>query len=287
LSSSQNESTLATLWKTLPLVGMLIVLLGGVYLFLTSVRNPSSDALFASIENAKSEGELALFGPQMNRFLAEYPDDPRADQIQEWQDQVELERTIRRLQARARVAGGMALLPPAPQAFLRAMEARQQSRSEAVEQLQAWLDVFDPVQTENDDRTTNDGVAAVKDREAGAEKKPELSSTEEETKASSAGQSELAPVAEYESDSLQVGLARRQRPKLVELARQELARLRDEPPPEEVDARLQLLEERLRRAETLPTSSRRRLLSGLIRLYQEQAWAEPIVRRAEQSIADD
>jgi len=295
LSSEQTDSTVATLWKTLPLVGMLIVLAIGVYLFMMATRTPSADALFSMIRQAHGDGELTLFVPQMDRFLAEYPDDTRAGQVQEWQDQVELERTIRRLQARARIVGSTAQLPPAQQAFLRAMEARQQSRSEAVDQLQAWLDVFDPVQTDVADATDAGGETAT-DRPVQADGRDDIAIDSSEARVptdmarpanddSSAEEDPEAP-AELARDSLVVGLARREWLGLAELVRQELARLRDEPPPEEVDSRLQLLEERLRRAETLPDSSRRRMLHGLIRLYQDQTWAEPIVRRAEQTLAD-
>lgn len=129
---------------------MLTILAGGVYLFIRATRVPSADAMFATLQAAAHANELTLNDSLMDRFLVHYPENEHATEVQQWKQQADLDRTMKRLSARARRIGGVANLNPAAQAFLEAMDRRTTSPEKTRENLQAWLDVF-----------TEDGSAKV------------------------------------------------------------------------------------------------------------------------------
>lgn len=132
-------------WLTgLSIAGMILILAGGGWLFWRSIQTPSADAMHAELAVAHDAGELPLQTAMLSRFLELYPDDPRADQVRQWREQTELERTLKRLSAWSRSVGGINQLPPAEQAFVRAMQFRDQSGRLATEHLRSWLAVFDP-----------------------------------------------------------------------------------------------------------------------------------------------
>lgn len=121
---------------------MLTILAGGVYLFVRATRVPSADAMFDSLQIAADTNELTLNESLMDRFLVHYPDSEHARQVQEWKHQADLDRTMKRLSARARQIGGVSKLHPAAQKFTEAMELRTTSPLEAGKNLQTWLHVF-------------------------------------------------------------------------------------------------------------------------------------------------
>ncbi|MEM1225386.1 MAG: serine/threonine-protein kinase [Planctomycetota bacterium] len=135
-------------------VVMVLILVGGGWLFWQSVKTPSADQLHAALSTAATEGNLTMNMHQIARFLDTYPNDARVDQVRSWQNQAILQREIRRLEAKARAVGGTSQLSAVDQSFLRAMQMRQTSGKSAVLLLQAWLDVFamDP----NDAKTDSD-----------------------------------------------------------------------------------------------------------------------------------
>lgn len=121
---------------------MLTILAGGVYMFVRATRVPSADAIFASLQTAADTNELRLNESLMDRFLVHYPDNEHARQVQEWKHQADLDRTMKRLSARARQIGGVSKLHPAAQKFAEAIELRTTSPLEAGKKLETWLHVF-------------------------------------------------------------------------------------------------------------------------------------------------
>ncbi|WDQ15949.1 serine/threonine-protein kinase [Rhodopirellula sp. P2] len=124
------------------IAGMVLILLGGIALFVYSIRTPSASTLYGAFEAAELNGSLASEIPRMNLFLETYPDDPNAEQVLHWQRSAQLESTYRQLKNRSRSAGSSAQLPPAEAALLQALSLRETSNADAVKYLQAWLDVY-------------------------------------------------------------------------------------------------------------------------------------------------
>jgi serine/threonine-protein kinase len=76
------------------------------------------------------------------------------------------------------------------------------------------------------------------------------------------------------------------RVRMGELARFELLNLKRQGPIKSVDKRVKDLLGRIKAAEELPIEERRNLLEGLVDLYQDQDWAEPVVQEAQQQLAE-
>ncbi len=139
----QATTTPAHHWLQIAsIAGMLAILAGGVYLFVRAARTPPADAMFATLQTAEQDGELTLNESLLERFLVYYPDDKNAEQVKRWQQQAELQRTIKRMVSRAQRIGGISKLDPAAQGFYQAMQLRDSSSTEAENHLRAWLDVF-------------------------------------------------------------------------------------------------------------------------------------------------
>ncbi|MEM9368033.1 MAG: serine/threonine-protein kinase [Planctomycetota bacterium] len=135
--------TSRTSWtQWLSIVGMVAVLAGGVWLFVRSASTPSADELYTRIRQAADDDELTMADATMRLFIRTYPADRRANEVDEWLSQAELQRTLNRLRGRARARGGASRLDPHLSSFLEAMQYRETSGDKAIEHLQAWLDVF-------------------------------------------------------------------------------------------------------------------------------------------------
>ncbi|MEM6980618.1 MAG: serine/threonine-protein kinase [Planctomycetota bacterium] len=141
-ASRADTSVWVRLLSVLPIVGMVLILVVGAWLFLQAVRSPTADEMHAELAAAEEAGTLSLNLVTIDRFLKTFPDDRRVDQVAFWRDEVTLERTLRRLQAKARSSGGVSQLNPMDQAFVQAMQLRDASGDQVIAKLQAWLSVF-------------------------------------------------------------------------------------------------------------------------------------------------
>ncbi|TWU03112.1 serine/threonine-protein kinase [Neorhodopirellula pilleata] len=232
---------------------MVAILGGGVYLFARAVATPTADELFASIEAAEADGNLTLHENQIERFLIHYAQDDRIEQVRRWESQADLERTLKRIAAAARRAGGIERLEPATQSFYKAMAMRESSIDAARTQLIAWLNVFAP----------RSGPGELDDANNLVEEnaKPPAGST---------------PV-----DELRRRMRDRETGRLAELAREELERLvQSDASPSRLDERLIALRERLAVAESLPKDAKERMILSLIQLYLDEPWAAPVIQQA-------
>lgn len=208
----------------LSIAGMLAILAGGVYLFVRATRPPTPGAMFTSLQTAQREGELTLHTAVIDRFLSEHPDDENADQVRRWQQEAELEQTLKRLTAQARRIGSSSKLDPASQGFLDAMQLRETSIPSAISHLRAWLDVF-------------------------------------------------APEGEVAESSETAQITRLVRDELARLESQDAQMLGNDP-------RVEILQQRVAASEKMEPAARAALLRGLIRLYQNDTWANQIVEQA-------
>jgi serine/threonine-protein kinase len=258
LGRTDDQQASIHFWlQTASIAAMVAILIGGIFLFIRSTRVPSADEMFAIIEQADSEGELTLQDNRIDQFLIHYPNDERIAQVRSWDRQADLQRTLKRLLAQARQAGGISRLQPAAQSFIKAMQMREASTTAAQQQLLAWLNVFDP------------------ESETGSAKE-EMESKPMQAPASGAdglGQ-------------LRRRITHRETQRLAELVRNELQRLAETDPSEtRLDERIVSLEERLQFAKTLPADIREPLLQGIVQLYENDPWAASVVQKA-QSMLD-
>lgn len=249
MGHSQATETPANLWlQTASVVGMVAILIGGVFLFVRSIQVPPADDVFTMIEQAEEDGDLTLHENRIEQFLANYPDDERVEQVRTWEEQAGLQRTLKRLSAAARRAGGVERLEPAAQSFLKVMALRESSAQAAQEQLIAWLNVFDPTPG-----VTEEPIAESPER-------PEDGTT---------------PLEE-----IRRRIQKRETSKLARHARFELERLsQTKDTGFQIDERVTALEERLQFAETLTEASRKTLLEGIIKLYGKDPWAKTVVKK--------
>lgn len=255
---------------------MVAILGGGIYLFVRAVATPTADELFASIEAAEADGDLTLNGNQIERFLIHYPQDDRVEQVRQWESQADLERTLKRIAAEARRAGGIERLEPATQSFYKAMAMRASSVDAARTQLIAWLNVFaqQPSSTASDDSETLDIRDTPETANASGESTPEAGVASPEI-------AEPSPSA-TPMDELRRRMRDRETGRLTELAREELKRLiESKASPSKLDERLVALRERLDFAATLPQDKKERMVLSLIQLYLDEPWAAPVVEQAQ------
>lgn len=108
-----------------------------------ALRPLNADAMYARIKAAESAGgeQLAELEPEIVRFLESFPDDPRRDELKQFQDEIELNRLQRRYELRAR-RGGDNPLSPIERAYLEAVRRSATDPEAALVKFQALVDVF-------------------------------------------------------------------------------------------------------------------------------------------------
>ncbi|PHQ36448.1 serine/threonine-protein kinase [Rhodopirellula bahusiensis] len=245
LSDLHRAESLDSNWvQWASIAGMVLILLGGLSLFIYSIQTPSASTLFASLQEAELNGDLGSETSRMAQFLEAYPDDERAEQVLQWQRSAELESTYRQLKNRARSAGGSFKMPPAEQSLLQALTLRESSSVDAAKHLQAWLDVYS---IEVDPEAAG-YVLSPGDKLKHRLRLRELQQLETLVR------DELERLKEEPSD-------------LVANTQRELA-----------------LRLRLTTALTLPPENKAKVLQGIVTLYEEQDWAAEIVTDAKQQL---
>jgi serine/threonine-protein kinase len=124
------------------LLAAALAILGGVVVY--AARPPSADSLFRQLESAAEQGgpSLADMESELTRFLATYPDDPRADEVRGWQEELELYRLARRFELRARRAEGVTDLLPVERAYFEAHQLATHDPEAALSRFRAIVAVF-------------------------------------------------------------------------------------------------------------------------------------------------
>ena len=151
-STADEEQGMAHWIKVSLLLAATVAVCGGVLWYAT--RPPSMDQLYARIKAAGEKGEaeaLVEVEPQITQFLATYPTDARAREVEQYRQTVELFRLQRRFELRARRSGGVDGLTPVERAYLQAVQQSLSDPETALTQFQAIIDVFGgPVDTSQD-----------------------------------------------------------------------------------------------------------------------------------------
>ncbi|MCI0335579.1 MAG: serine/threonine protein kinase [Planctomycetes bacterium] len=154
------------------IVGQLAALaavLGGMGAFAVYLsRPPSADELYTIVSDRGDGDDGASLGSverEINKFLALYPDDPRADKLHRYKQQIELDKLERQLRRQARDSGSAdPSLLPAEQLYLRAADLANSSPDEAVTMFQALVDLYGPTAPGKADNDVSAIVELAKQR---------------------------------------------------------------------------------------------------------------------------
>lgn len=132
-------------WKsptTFVLLAILVLVVAASYWLL---RPPSADQLYGSIQQTidrEGPDALAAVEQEIGDFLQRYPEDPRAGEVQRYQELLELSRAERRYNLLARQSAAAGTLLPVQRAYLDAMRFRQSDPAESVSRLEALLTLY-------------------------------------------------------------------------------------------------------------------------------------------------
>ncbi|GIX00385.1 MAG: serine/threonine protein kinase [Pirellulaceae bacterium] len=126
------------------ILGIVVLLLVAVGVIVKTLQPPTADELYAQVMQAVDsgdDGQLLDVRDEIEQFLARFPDDARAEELQALVNELELTRWTRSLRRRVS-RGGEEALSALEQAFLDSMTAREENPLRAREKLAAFLDVF-------------------------------------------------------------------------------------------------------------------------------------------------
>jgi hypothetical protein len=127
---------------TLALVLMMLALGAGAWYFL---QPPSADALYARIDGEVKSGDVERMldaEEDIRMFLARHGNDSRAEMVEEYKAEIELERLQRKLERRARLTSSSESLTPVERAYVDAIRYVRLDPEQGQEKLQALIDVY-------------------------------------------------------------------------------------------------------------------------------------------------
>lgn len=150
-SSEGNEETHGMDWLQYgSIAGIVLLLIGSIGLGWWMLQpRPAGEIygiIMAAVESG-DDGQLLSVKSEIDEFLARFPDDERAGEIASFSDEIELTRSTRVLERRASREGGRRELTVVEQAFLDCMKARSQDYDLAERKLEAFLQVFGPLES--------------------------------------------------------------------------------------------------------------------------------------------
>jgi eukaryotic-like serine/threonine-protein kinase len=110
-----------------------------------ATRQPSADQLYGRVKGAMDGGgveELARVESELTQFLAAHGDDPRAQELTAFQEELELHKLQRRFELRAKRPKGVEGLTPVERAYLEAVQLATTHPEQALARFQAIVDVY-------------------------------------------------------------------------------------------------------------------------------------------------
>lgn len=138
-----DESAVGSwLWITALLAAVAIFGAGAVWY---ANRRPSADEIYNRVKAVADEGDskgLVDLEPDVESFLASYPDDSRAEEMRQIQEEIELFRLQRQFELRARRVGGTDALSPIERAYMEAVRLTTTDPDAALSKYQALVDVY-------------------------------------------------------------------------------------------------------------------------------------------------
>lgn len=131
--------------QILSIAGMVLALVGSVALVWWKLQPRSAEEIYAQITSEVDSGDDArLLGSSdlVDEFLARFPDDERSEDIKALKDEADLIRRVKILQRKAARSGGVNELSAAEQAFLDAIQARNEDFQLGQLKLAAMISLF-------------------------------------------------------------------------------------------------------------------------------------------------
>jgi serine/threonine-protein kinase len=128
--------------QTLATLGALVLVVTGVVYLL---KPKSADKLYEQISAEIGDGELEqlrMAGPKIDEFLDRFPDDTRAAELREYQQQLALSRRARLAKIAARVPGKRQMSSPIERAYVEASTLAEQDPEAAATKLRAIVDLY-------------------------------------------------------------------------------------------------------------------------------------------------
>jgi serine/threonine-protein kinase len=117
-----------------------ILLLVGVLWWM--LRPASADTLYRRIQLA-TEDEMRNAEPDVTAFLERYPDDPRAEEVAAYQEEMRLQQTQRRLKARSKLIGSRGGMLPIERMYVSAITHTDSNPERAISELSALVDMYE------------------------------------------------------------------------------------------------------------------------------------------------
>jgi eukaryotic-like serine/threonine-protein kinase len=125
------------------LLAVAAVMIGGIVWYAN--QRPTADQLYARVKQVADDGDaqsLVALEPDLLKFLEGFPDDPRADEMRQYQDEIELSRLQKRFELRARRTGAADALSPIERAYMEAVRQAASDPDGALLKFQAVVDVY-------------------------------------------------------------------------------------------------------------------------------------------------
>jgi serine/threonine protein kinase len=107
--------------------------------------SPNADQLYSSVKAAAEEGDpkgLLDLETDIEKFLALFPGDSRAAEVQQFQEELELIRLQKRFERGSRHVGGTDSLSPVERAYMEAVRLAANDPDAALAKFQALVDVY-------------------------------------------------------------------------------------------------------------------------------------------------
>jgi serine/threonine-protein kinase len=149
------------------LAALATVLAGMIGLAFYLSKAPSANKLYQEVIGREGEERppLSMVESQINEFLALYPDDPRARELERYRNRIELDKLERRLRRESRDGGSLdPSLLPSEQLYLQAADVAAGSPDKAVAMLESLVNLYGPKPSDSDRDARVSAVVALAKR---------------------------------------------------------------------------------------------------------------------------
>ena len=126
-------------WETGALVAALLLVGFTIWWFL---QPPTADSLYARIKAGSSGGSPASIEKEVRDFLNRYSGDPRAEEVREYEREIDLDNLEQKFKSRLKGWGDTDNLQPIDRAYLEAQRYLQIDKDLCARKLQAIIDLY-------------------------------------------------------------------------------------------------------------------------------------------------
>jgi serine/threonine-protein kinase len=138
----QREEEGPPLWLLITGMAFVVLLLGGMLGY--ALMPASANTLYGKIQAAADSGDVEQLSgveSEVDQFLAKFPNDPRAAEVQQIRRSLDLRKRQRQLEIKARIGGGSSL-SLAEQAYLEALRQSESEPEKALARFEAITGLF-------------------------------------------------------------------------------------------------------------------------------------------------